>query len=66
MDRANPLPGKWVLLGAGAFLLAMMVIFADILVVNLIKIPWGRVRMRLVAAVFSEACRVMSHFVSHT
>ena len=55
MDRANPLPGKWVLLGAGAFLLAMMVIFADILVVNLIKIPWGRARMRLVAAVFSEA-----------
>lgn len=26
MDRANPLPGKRVLLGAGAFLLAMMVI----------------------------------------
>lgn len=26
MDRANPLPGKRVLLGTGAFLLAMMVI----------------------------------------
>lgn len=32
---------------AAAFLL---VILADILVVNLIKIPWGRARMRLVAA----------------
>lgn len=28
----------------------LLVIFADILVVNLIKIPWGRARMRLVAA----------------
>lgn len=27
----------------------LLVIFADILVVNLIKIPWGRARMRLVA-----------------
>lgn len=36
-----------VLRAAGAFLL---VIFADILVVNLIKIPWGRARMRLVAS----------------
>lgn len=36
-----------VLRTAGAFLL---VIFADILVVNLIKIPWGRARMRLVAS----------------
>lgn len=36
-----------VLRVAGAFLL---VIFADILVVNLIKIPWGRARMRLVAS----------------
>ena len=36
-----------VLRMAGAFLL---VIFADILVVNLIKIPWGRARMRLVAS----------------
>lgn len=35
-----------VLRAAGTFLL---VIFADILVVNLIKIPWGRPRMRLVA-----------------
>lgn len=36
-----------VLRTAGTFLL---VIFADILVVNLIKIPWGRARMRLVAS----------------
>ena len=36
-----------VLRVAAAFLL---VIFADILVVNLIKIPWGRARMRLVAS----------------
>lgn len=36
-----------VLRVAGAFLL---VIFADILVVNLVKIPWGRARMRLVAS----------------
>lgn len=28
----------------------LLVIFADILVVNLIKIPWGRARMRLVAS----------------
>lgn len=27
----------------------LLVVFADILVVNLIKIPWGRARMRLVA-----------------
>lgn len=27
----------------------LLVIFADILVINLIKIPWGRARMRLVA-----------------
>ena len=38
---------KTVLRVAAAFLL---VIFADILVVNLIKIPWGRARMRLVAS----------------
>lgn len=38
---------KVVLRMAAAFLL---VIFADILVVNLIKIPWGRARMRLVAS----------------
>ncbi len=38
---------KTVLRVAVAFLL---VIFADILVVNPIKIPWGRARMRLVAA----------------
>lgn len=36
-----------VLRAAGAFLL---VIFADILVVNLINIPWGRARMRMVAS----------------
>lgn len=36
-----------VLRVAAAFLL---VIFADILVVNLVKIPWGRARMRLVAS----------------
>lgn len=28
----------------------LLVIFADILVVNLVKIPWGRARMRLVAS----------------
>lgn len=38
---------KTVLRVAAAFLL---VISADILVVNLIKIPWGRARMRLVAS----------------
>lgn len=38
---------RTVLRVAAAFLL---VIFADILVVNLIKIPWGRARMRLVAS----------------
>ena len=38
---------KTALRVAAAFLL---VIFADILVVNLIKIPWGRARMRLVAS----------------
>lgn len=37
---------RTVLRVAAVFLL---VIFADILVVNLIKIPWGRARMRLVA-----------------
>ena len=37
---------KTVIRVAAIFLL---VIFADILVVNLIKIPWGRARMRLVA-----------------
>lgn len=33
----------------------LLVVFADILVVNLIKIPWGRPRMRLVA-VDERAC----------
>ena len=33
----------------------LLVVFADILVVNLIKIPWGRPRMRLVA-VDARAC----------
>lgn len=33
----------------------MLVVFADILVVNLTKIPWGRPRMRLVAVV-ERAC----------
>ena len=37
---------RTVLRVAAVFLL---VIFADILVINLIKIPWGRARMRLVA-----------------
>ncbi|MCM1235453.1 MAG: phosphatase PAP2 family protein [Ruminococcus flavefaciens] len=38
---------RWIVLRVAAVFL--LVIFADILVVNLIKIPWGRARMRLVA-----------------
>lgn len=43
------LPQSVVGNASGVAAVFLLVIFADILVVNLIKIPWGRARMRLVA-----------------
>ena len=63
------LPQSVVGNASGVAAVFLLVIFADILVVNLIKIPWGRARMRLVAvddrAYFMLYTLLACSFVSH-